>query len=118
MSHDLLLAQPGSLAFTYPSQMPGESSMFQEELQEAKQQTTELQAAAMPNGTSRDKRQIWPQVEQIETQKRLEKELLRWKLIHKGWEKHILARCRAKINVVCFVHHVVTELLYQLVLYQ
>jgi hypothetical protein len=95
--------------------MPGESSMFQEELQEAKQQTTELQAAAMPNGTSRESRQIWPQVEQIETQKRLEKELLRWKLIHKGWEKHILARCRAKINVVCFVHHVVTELLYQLV---
>jgi len=76
--------------------MPGESSMFQEELQEAKQQTTELQAAAMPNGTSRERRQIWPQVEQIETQKRLEKELLRWKLIRKGWEKHILARCRAK----------------------
>ena len=62
--------------------------MLHEELQEAKQQTTELQAAAMLNGlngTSRERRkQLWPQVEQIETQKRLEKELLRWKLIHEG----------------------------------
>lgn len=56
-----------------------ESSMFQEELQEAKQQTTELQ------------------VEQIETQKRLEKELLRrgeeksWKLIAEE------EQCRAEV---------------------
>ena len=65
--------------------MPGESGMLQEELQEAKQQTTELQAAAMLNGTSSERRkQIWPQVEHIEAQKRLERELLRWKLIHKG----------------------------------